>query len=314
MRDDDIRDAAMTAVWQTSWLTPPATVPPHPIVVPAAVRPARVDRLDWDAPATLGRTPSRRRLRPAAVENRPSAVGARSSLHRAVDDDGAPAWVRRIHRGAPAEAFADDHREVRNLGEPLGVVVPALRGVRDREVWLDRLSWAAAVDPDPAIVDIFVESAITLAVADGLIVGLGELHVLAAGDLVVEDVGVLARLEVDQRQLLGAAIGAMVADDPVGLADAVAALCGGRLPGIADAACRATDALTADWTPAGVGMSLYQVACAAAPAGTRSEPLSLFAAELLHRLDLAHRHPRCLRAFADPAAVQRLLTPPAIPR
>lgn len=305
----------MTAVWQASRLTPPATVPVHPVVVRATVRPARVDRLDWDAQATLGGTPSRRRLRPGAVENRPSAVGARSSLHRAVDDDGAPAWVRRIHRGAPAEAFADDHREVRNLGKPVGVVVPALRGVRDREVWLDRLSWAPGVHPAPSTVDTFVESAITLAVADGLIVALGEPHVLATGDLVVEDVGVLARLEVDQRQLLGAAIGAMIGDDPVGLADAVATLCGGRLPGIAAAARRATDALTADWTPTGVGLSLHQVACAAAAAaGTRSEPLSLFADELLHRLDLAHRHPRCLRAFADPAAVHRLLTPPATRR
>jgi hypothetical protein len=60
-------------------------------------------------------------------------------------------------------------------------------------------------------------------------------------------------------------------------------------------------ALCVDWSATSLGLSLYDIACAAADAGPRSEPLVLLADELLHRLDLAHRHGMAVSAFATPA-------------
>lgn len=275
-------------------------------VTPTAVRPATIERLEW---TDIASRPARAAVAPGEVERAPVARGRDSTLHRALDRDGEPAFVR---RAAPAlvEAFATGHAAVADLEPVAGLVVPALRDLTPGELWIERRGWAPAgqaVADEP--VDAYVSALLRVALRDGLIVGTGETHLLPDGRLVCEDVLVARRLEPDERAVLTSVLAALVGGDPTGLADAVAELCRARPPRLPGAAVRATLSLRAEWTPVSFGLSLHHVACAAADAGPRSEPLVLLADELLHRLDLAHHHQARIASLATrPRAAACLLT------
>jgi hypothetical protein len=269
-------------------------------VIAAKVIAARYDRLRWLDDVTVKWLP------PNTVQRRATAVGDRSTMHRAVTADGAAAWVREV-RGGDAFASAAAHADAARLVAHHGIVIPAVCAVSNQCVWLDRWAWSPTSTPAASTVDWFVESAVQVALQHGVVVALGEPHLRGDGGIVVEDAGVAAVLEPAERILVARICRRLVDLDAVGVADAVAELCGERVPGLSLAAQRATLSLAVDWTTAGFGLSLHHVAAFATPAGRRAMPLRLLADELLHRLDLAHAHPHGLAAFANREAVHRVL-------
>jgi hypothetical protein len=260
-----------------------------------------IDRLYWrDAPPPP--------LKPGQIETAPSAVGARSHLHAARTRTGANAWVRVVSSGAPlAETFAVDHRIARAHATSVGLRVPGVLAVDVGRVWLDRLPWGQDPVPRADIVDRFVESAIVTPLVDGTVVALGLPHATGDGHVVVEDCGVLARLEPDQSALVGRLLRALADLDPHAAAAAVHLLTGVPEELLLETAQRACAVLRVNWTPGDVGLSVHQLATRATHLGSRSAPFLLFADELLHRLDLRHAHPLGTEALADPPAVRRLL-------
>jgi hypothetical protein len=187
-----------------------------------------------------------------------------------------------------------------------GVRVPGTLGVADGNLWLDRVRWVPGAIPRPDVVDRFVEAAITTPLIDGTVVAFGTPHVEADGYLVVEDCGIVARLEPDEIALLAAALRSFANIDPEGAALAIHGLTGAPVPPLLDTARRACSALLVDWTPCGIGLSLHLMACRADMAGARLGALSLLAGELLRRLDLRHAHPRGTLALSEPSDIHRL--------
>jgi hypothetical protein len=213
-----------------------------------------------------------------------------------------------VSSGAPsAETFAVDHRIARAHATNAGLRVPGVLAVDVGRVWLDRLPWGQDPVPRADIVDRFVASAIVTPLVDGTVVALGRPHVTGDGDIVVEDCGVLARLEPDQSALVGRLLRALADLDPHAAAAAVHLLTGVAEELLLETAQRACAVLMVNWTPGDVGLSVHQLATRAIHLGSRSDPFLLFADELLHRLDLRHAHPLGTEALADPPAVRRLL-------
>lgn len=251
---------------------------------PTAVRPASVDRLEWTPESVVAAC-----LEPRTghLDQRPVARGQYSTLHRATDRSGRPAWVR---RSAPhlIEAYATGHATIHDL--TIGAVVPALSNVDGNDLWIERLPWDASSTPSLSSVDRYVTTAVTAPIRDGVIVATGEPHVLDGGGIVVEDVVLAACLEPDQTALLGEVLNALVHGEPVAVVSSVAELCQSRSQGLSDAARRSCLSLRAEWTPAAFGLALHHVTAAAARAGPRAETLVLYADEILHRLDFAHRY------------------------
>lgn len=273
-------------------------------VAPTNVRSAKIDRLEW-VEARRGHVPAR--LARGQVERTPVARGRDSTLHRAVDRGGEPAFVR---RAAPhlVEAFAAGHAAVADLDERAGMVVPPLHCVSTDELWIERLPWATDTSVAHEHIDGYVCALLRVALAEGVVVGTGAPHALADGRIVCEDVFVARRLEADERAVLASVVTGLIVGDAAGVADAVAALCRARPAQLGTSAVRATLSLRAEWSPVSFGLSLHQVACAAVDAGPRSEPLVLLADELLHRLDLAHHHHARVDSLATrPRAVSRLV-------
>ena len=246
------------------------------------------------------------RLRNGTMATRPSAVGVLSNMFQAIEADGSPAWVRATTSNT-APQRARDHGEARDLVSRFGVTLPSARRVTDCVVWLERYEWSETARPLPTAVNWFVESALQVALEHGAVVALGEPHLLDGGAIVVEDAGIAAVLEQGERASIARACHAMVDGSAVEVVDAVSDLCRERMPGVAAAAQRATLALAVDWTPVSFGLSLHHVAMFATRSGGRAMSLRLLADELLHRLDLAHRFPSGVSAFADRAAAHRVL-------
>jgi hypothetical protein len=265
------------------------------------VRSASIDRLVW-CPAAAGVTKVEPRR--GQVDRRPAARGRFSTLHRAVDRDGNPAWVR---RSAPCltESYAVAHSAVLDLA--IGATVPALRSIDGDGIWIERVPLVPSGEPLGRGVDCYVAAAVMTPLRDGVIVGSGEPHVQHDGSIVIEDVLVAARLEPDERRLLRNVVSGLVDADPGAVVAGVAELCRARPPGLAGAARRSTIALRADWSPFALGLALHQTAVAAMRAGPRSEPLVLLADELLHRLDLAHHHRTALPSLGTPRSVRDLV-------
>ncbi len=281
-------------------------------VIPSRTTPARIDRLKWQSPK-LRRGARRVHLRGGTMATRPSAVGVLSNMFEAIEADGSPAWVR-VTTSDTAPQRARDHEAARDLVSRLGVTLPSARRVTDHVVWLERYEWSETVPPSPTTVSWFVESALKVALEHGAVVALGEPHLLNDGAIVVEDAGIAAVLEVDERVAIARACHALVEGLPVDVVHAVSDLCRERVPGVAAAAQRATLALAVDWTPASFGLSLHHVAMFATRSGGRAMSLRLLADELLHRLDLAHRFPSGVTAFADRAAAHRVLMAGSVSR
>jgi hypothetical protein len=256
---------------------------------------ATVDRLEWDHAVAR----SRACLPPGRVEVRPCARGRLSSIHLGTDIDGTACFVRRSKPRLLGE-YAASHARVAVLVAQQSPLVPPLRHVDADGVWIQRSPWSQRA-PRPLELDTYVASLVAVALATGVIVATGEPHVTELGAIVCEDVLVANTMEVADRHLIAGLLQGLAAHDAASVTDTVAELCRARLPRVAAAARRSTLALRVDWSPASLGLSLYDLACASAEAGPRSEPLVLLADELLHRLDLAHRHGAAVSALATPA-------------
>jgi hypothetical protein len=245
------------------------------------------------------------RLRAGEVDRRPVARSRTATLHLAIDLDRLPAFVL---RGPCTADRAADLRFLDLLGPAVGAVVPAVRRHTPEELWLDRRPWTTgSARPHAAAIDRYVTASVSAALTDGTIIGTGEMHATDDGHVGGVDLVLARMLEVDERAELTALWYSLVRLESIGLADAASRLCGTRPVGLPAAADRAVLALAAEWTPVSLGLSLRQVACATVAAGPRSEPLVLLADELLHRLDLAHRHHAPVKALTSPSCALQLL-------
>jgi hypothetical protein len=260
-----------------------------------------VDRLRWEPH-------QRPHIAPGHVARRPAAVAATSRLHAATTRSGAPAWVRIVEaNGAAAEIFASDHRCAAGYGRAAGLRVPGVLGVERGRVWLDRIDWPRLSEPRPAAVEAFVASALATALHDGAVVALGPPHVDEHGYLVIEDCGILARFEADQRALLAALLHGLAEVDPDLVSTATGRLTGVPARSLLPVARRACAALTVDWTPVAFGLSVHQLGRWSEQLGSRTAAFTLLGDELLHRLDLAHAHRCDVAPLASPESVRRLL-------
>jgi hypothetical protein len=268
-------------------------------VTPTQVRRASIDRMVWAPDAWTRPT----RLRAGEVDRCPVARSRTTTLHLAVDLDGAPAFVL---RGPCTAERAEDLRFLASLGPAVGAAVPDLRRHTPDELWLDRQPWTTGT-ARPAAVDRYVTASVGAALTDGTIIGTGEVHATDDGQVGGVDLVVARLLEVDERAELTALWCSLVLLDPVGVTDAASRLCGTRTVGLPGAADRAVLSLAAEWTPVSLGLSLHHVACATVAVGPRSEPLVLLADELLHRLDLAHRNHAPVEPLTSPSRALQLL-------
>ena len=256
-------------------------------------------RLDWTAPRTAaGRSP----IRPGGVDPVPSAVRADASLHLAVDHDGTHAWVRRTSDAAAARAWAADHRVALEIAAHDDIVVPSVLAVRAEDVWIARPPWAPVPQPVPRHVDRYVEGAVTSALAQATVLCLGDPHVAPDGTLIVEDAAVAARLETDQCDLLGAVLLGIAHGSAAEITTSIASLSGPPPPTLARAVDAGLLSLALEWTPVAFGHTLVQIGHATDPL-PGCAPLRLLASDVLHRLDLAHEHPRGLTALRSPQRV-----------
>jgi hypothetical protein len=245
------------------------------------------------------------RLRAGEVDRCPVARSRTATLHLATDLDGTPAFAL---RGPCTADRAADLRLLDSLGPAIGAVVPHLRRHTPEELWLDRRPWTTGTArPDPAAIERYVTASVRAALAVGTIIGTGDAHATDDGQVGCVDLVVARLLEVDERADLTALWCSLVLLDPVGITDAASRLCGTRPAGLPAAADRAVLSLAAEWTPVSLGLSLHHVACATVAAGPRSEPLVLLADELLHRLDLAHRHHAQVEPLASPSRALEVL-------
>jgi hypothetical protein len=261
-------------------------------LVHRAARP-EVDRLEWRA------TPES--VAPGRIAIQPSAIARRSVVHAATTVDGTPAWVRVPRHGAfTPEAGAQDHRMASTLARAMGFRAPGLIGVQPNGIWFERIRTEAAATPRSDEVDRFVESAITLTLLEGVVLATGRPHVDADGFLVVDDCGVVACLEPDERAALARVLRGFATRDPAAVTAAVAASTGAPARALDAAAGRACAALAVDWSPVALGLSVYQMAGVAAMLGNPGDSLSLFADELLSRLDLLYAHPSGTTALDCP--------------
>jgi hypothetical protein len=181
-------------------------------------------------------------------------------------------------------------------------------GVKRDQVWLDRIDWPHRSEPRPTAIDAFVGSAITTPLDDGAVVALGPPHVDEHGYLVIEDCGVLARFEADQRALLAALLYGLADLDPDLVSTAAGRLTGVPAPALLPVAQRVCAALMLDWTPVAFGLSVHQLGRWTEQLGSQTAAFVLFGDELLHRLDLAHAHRFGVAALATPASVREFLT------
>jgi hypothetical protein len=210
--------------------------------------------------------------------------------------------------GARAEDFASDHRCAASFGRAGGFRVPGVLGVEHGRVWLDRIDWSPRSSPRPAVIDAFVLSSLTTPLEDGAVVAFGPPHVDGDGYLIVEECGILARFEADQRALLAALLYGLADLDP----DVVSTVTG-RLTGVPAAALlpvaqRVCAALTMEWTPVAFGLSVNQLGRWSEQLGSRTDAFTLMGDELLHRLDLAHTHRHAVTALTTPTSVRKVLS------
>lgn len=224
-------------------------------------------------------------------------------MHRAHDRGGRPAWVRRSAHHL-IQAYAAGHAAAHDLG--IGAIVPAFREFDEEGVWVERLTWQRRCRLPVCIIDRYVTAALTTPISTGVIPATGEPHVLEGGQIVIADVFVTARLEHDERTLLGRAV-AFIDTDPEAIVTSTTELCRACPPGLGDAARRSCLSLRAEWTSAALGLAIYHVAAAVARAGPRAEPFAIYADEVLHRLDLAHARRRSVPSFSHQKAAEALL-------
>jgi hypothetical protein len=260
-----------------------AVAPPvgRPGIRATQVRPASIERLRWMRAYDEA---TARRLRPGDADPITLARIGPTTVHHARDRDGSPGLVVR----GPAHAIAarvEDLRTTSHLRHP-GFRAATMRRYTAHELWLECPPTLAA--PDHDAVARYVTGALTVAVAEGCIVGTGDTYARADGAVGTVDVVLARRLELDERRWLTSIWAGLVTLDAPLVADATSRMCSARPPALAAAARRAVLSLGADWSPVSVGLSLHHLAAAAAGAGPRSEPLVLLADELLHRLDLAY--------------------------
>lgn len=265
-------------------------------VVEGVVRAPTVDRLSWTRDPRSVPRPA-----PGVVDVRPVAVGRSSVLCVASDSAGFACFVRRATAEA-APVLAAGYR----TGSALvgGVDVPDVLGVAGGDVWIDHLPWASRqTRAGDGEVDGYVTSLLAGLFDAGVLIGTGEVRVGRAGSLVCEDVVVAARLEHDQRSMLCQIVVALAERDPVRVADAVAELCHLRPPRLSRTAGAVVRSLEARWDAVAFGLAVHGLGRAVLGAGMRCEPLVLLGDELLHRLDLAHRHHVSVRGLSTPGHV-----------
>lgn len=268
-------------------------------VVEGVVRAPSIDRLSWTRDPESVARPA-----PGVVDVRPVASARSSVLCVASDSAGFPCFVRRTTVEA-APVLAAGHRTGSSLVG--GVDVPHVVGVEGGDVWIDHLPWASRQsDAGEVEVDAYVSSLLSGVFDAGVLVGTGEVRVGRAGRLVCEDIVVAARLEIDQRSTLRTVVVALADCDPVRAADAVAQLCHLRPLRLARTAGAAVRSLEASWNAVAFGLAVHGLGRAVLEAGMRSEPLVLLGDELLHRLDLAHRHHVAVRSLSTPGHVMGL--------
>lgn len=185
-----------------------------------------------------------------------------------------------------------------------GVDVADVLGVDGGDVWIDHLPWASRkARAGDVEVDGYVTSLLAGLFDAGVLVGTGEVRVGRTRRLVCEDVVVAARLENDQRSTLQQIVVALAERDPVRVADAVAELCHLRPPRLLRTAGAVARSLEARWDAVAFGLAVHGLGRAVLEAGMRGEPLVLLGDELLHRLDLAHRHHLSVRGLSTPCHV-----------
>ncbi len=265
-------------------------------VVEGVVRAPTIDRLAWTCDPRSVARPA-----PGVVDVRPVASGRSSVLCVASDSAGFPCFVRRTTVEA-APVLAAGHR----IGSALvgGVDVPDVVGVDGGDVWIDHLPWASRQSHAGDVeVDDYVTSLLSGVFDAGVLVGTGEVRVGRTRRLVCEDVVVAARLENDQRSMLRQIVVALADRDPVRMADAVAELCHLRPPRLLRTAGAVARSLEARWDAVAFGLAVHGLGRAVLGAGMRCEPLVLLGDELLHRLDLAHRHHVSVRGLSTPGHV-----------
>jgi hypothetical protein len=271
-------------------------------IASTAVQAAMIDRLEWDRDAAHVVVSGAGRVDPA-----PIATARTSTLHAAADAAGFPCLVRRCSPMLAAE-FARGHRVAAQHLD--GAAAPNLLGVDGTDVWFDRLAWQPAGQPPrSADVDSYVTGLVRQVLEAGVLVGTGTVHISRWGGLICEDIVVAGIFEVDQRALLRSIVLGLVAADPVAVADAAAAFCGGRPPRLGLAAASVVLSLQAQWTAVAFGLAIYGLGRAVLAAGVASEPLVLLGDELLHRLDLAHEHRLPVPGLATPTGVAELVNP-----
>lgn len=252
-------------------------------VVPTVVRAASISRFE------MPDTPSRdKRLRSGQVSSAPLASSSGMEVHLARDLDGTPAFVIRGR-----EASID--RRLLDLGfvstiAGTGVFSIPLLGRRSDGLWLDRSGWVRAASlPDEWTVTEHIFGVIRAALADGAIVATGASRVVASGRIESVEVFIASHLEPDQRSALASILRGLLALDPIAVVDGTSRLCRVSSSKVLRISTLAVAGLSAQYSAFSLGMSLHQIACAAAPTGPAAEPLVLLADEMLHRLDLAHR-------------------------
>lgn len=286
---------------------------PHPIgragVNRAAVRRAWVDRLVW-----AEGLPVRRRRWRTGVESSPTAVGRLSRMHRAVDESGAPRWVR-CTRPDLVRGYSEAYQLVNGLPGGPGFAVPAVTMITLDQVWLTYDPWAVGQKPSTAAIDNYVWGCLYAPLRHGTVVATGQPHVLGGGRIICEDVVVACQLEHDQRSDLASLVGGLIRHRPTEAAHAVREFCHETIPEVTEAARRSCLSLSAGWSAEAFGLALFNVASIAGSVAPRSEPLVLLAEELLHRLDLAHEFGSRPRSIENPRFLDRLLaSTPSAPR
>lgn len=237
------------------------------------------------------------------------ASGRSGTMHWGWNPDGGPIWIRRYPDGVPPEARTTLVDAAESLGR-CGVVLPVVEEVRTDEVVLSRLPWSRR-PPRPNDVHEFVNAALLDALHRGLVVFAGEPHVGATGDLIVEEIAGVARIEAVDRQAVGAVLGGLAQCDAGALMAILADLTGGLDDDGAWLAKRSAVGLQVEWTPMAFVLALRDLAhTCERTGGSTARALWLVTDELMHRMSFAYdprvgRQPLACRAdLADLLAIR----------
>jgi hypothetical protein len=202
---------------------------------------------------------------------------------------------------------AADHTAAALLARASGVRAPGVLGVQRNRIWIERIDTEVGARPRPDIVERFIETALTIPLTEGPIAAFGSPQVDADGYLVVNDCGIVACLERDERAAIAAVLHGLATADPDAVAVAAAQVTGVPASRLLDATRRACGSLTVAWSPISLGLSIHQIAGFAEAHGATRHTYTLFADEVLNRLDLLHLHPRGSAPIATPRRLVVLL-------